>query len=142
MRFLLERYPSSQVQTLGTLYVLDENNRIAHQTSTLELPWRDNKRRVSCIPVGKYKVIKHISPKFGECFWIQDVEGRSEILIHKGNFYTDILGCILPGSDFTDINGDGYLDVVSSGDTMDKLLRLMPNQFEMEIVNTTTGVVL
>jgi hypothetical protein len=142
MNLLLERYPSSKVQTLGTLHIVDENNASIYYASTLELPWKDNKNRISCIPIGTYPVIKHISPKFGECFWIQDVPGRSEILIHKGNFYTDILGCILPGADFTDINGDDYLDVVSSGDTMEELLMLLPDKFKITIINTDTGVLI
>lgn len=140
MRLLLERYPSSEVQTLGEFYVLDENQASIYEASSLELPWKNNKQRVSCIPVGTYKVIKHTSPKFGKCFWIQDVPGRSEILIHKGNFYSDILGCILPGKDFVDINNDNYLDVVSSGDTMDDLLMLLPDEFEITIKNSTRGV--
>lgn len=140
MRLLLERYPSSEVQTLGNFYVLDENNSTIFQSYTLELPWKDNKQRISCIPVGTYRVIKHTSPKFGKCFWVQDIPNRSEVLIHKGNFYTDILGCILPGRDFIDINGDGYLDVTSSADTMEDLLQILPDQFELDIKNSTKGV--
>ena len=142
MRLLLERYPSSKVQTLGTLHIIDENDASIFDAVSLELPWKNNKRRVSCIPVGTYPTIKHVSPKFGKCFWIQDVPGRSEILIHKGNFYTNTLGCILPGADFTDIDGNDYLDVVSSKDTIDELLMILPDKFNITIVDTDTGVVI
>jgi len=140
MKVLIERYPSVEVQTLGNLYVLDENSSSKFQCATLELSWKKNKKYISCIPLGEYRVIKHISPKFGECFWIQDVESRSEILIHKGNFYSDILGCILVGADFIDIDNDGILDVTSSGDTMDRLLEILPSKFDLEIKESLRGV--
>ena len=88
---------------------------------------------MSSIPLGKYIAKKHVSPKFGECLWLQDVEGRSEILVHAGNYHTQILGCILIGLDLADINGDGYLDVTSSRKAMRKLMSLLDDQDEIEI---------
>ena len=32
---------------------------------TIELPWRENGVRVSCIPEGRYKLAKRYSEKFG-----------------------------------------------------------------------------
>ncbi|MCP5109085.1 MAG: hypothetical protein GY950_37230 [bacterium] len=43
------------------------------------------------------------------------------------------MGCVLVGSGFSDINSDGYLDVVSSKNTMGKLLEIMPDEFELTI---------
>ena len=102
--------------------------------NTLELPWKQNQRRISCIPEGAYRCIPHTSPKFGRCFWLQDVPGRSEILIHPGNFTSQILGCILPGTGHADINGDGITDVVSSRVAMSLLLNLLWNHHEFDIV--------
>lgn len=116
------RKTDNRTQTLGEGQVVSPTGQILFQFKTLELPWRNNQRRVSCIPHGTYQLIKHTSPKFGICYWVQDVPNRSEILIHKGNYRTDILGCILAGRDFLDINGDGQLDVTNSGDTMRELL--------------------
>lgn len=134
MKLLIERIDDSGVQTLGKMYVLDNNNSIEFSCDTLELPWKDNKRNVSCVPSGDYKVVKRYSPKFGNHFHLTNVKDRSYILIHKGNYYTDIRGCILVGSDLTDINKDGHLDVISSGNTMNKLLRIMPDKFDLTIV--------
>jgi hypothetical protein len=97
---------------------------------TLELPWKDNIRRISCIPVGKYRTIKHTSPKFKQSFWLRNVDGRSEILIHAGNFTRQILGCILPGDSHTDIDVDGTPDVTNSRVTIKKLYEILPNEFE------------
>lgn len=134
MKLLIERIDDSGVQTLGKMYVLDNNNSIEFSCDTLELPWKDNKRNVSCVPSGDYKVVKRYSPKFGNHFHLTNVKNRSYILIHKGNYYTDIRGCILVGSDLTDINKDGHLDVISSGNTMNKLLKIMPDKFDLTIV--------
>ena len=133
MRVCLERNKSTSSQTLGNLYVYNQLGKLLLACHTMELPWRDNERRVSCIPTGAYKVVKHQSPKFGESFWVKDVPDRSEILIHKGNFNRDTLGCILPGMGLADIDYDGHLDVVNSTMAMAELYYLLPDEFELEI---------
>ena len=70
---------------------------------TLELPWKDNKPEVSCIPKGEYRIKKVVSPKYGSVFQVMNVPNRDHILIHKGNFTTDVLGCILLGEYFEQI---------------------------------------
>ena len=125
MRIVIERYDYGDKQTIGKLFLLDDHNTILSQYWSLELPDKNNKKRVSCIPEGEYIAIKHKSPRFKDCFWIQDVPDRSEILIHKGNYYSDILGCILIGSDLRDINEDGLQDVVNSGNSVSELLKMI-----------------
>lgn len=134
MRICLERHIEEAKQTLGRLYVYDENH-LALWLHILELPWRNNERRISRIPTGTYPAIKHVSPRFGECVWIQDVPDRSEILIHAGNFHRDTLGCPLPGTALLDIDGDGYRDVINSRVAMRKLMRIVPLQFEVEVID-------
>ena len=124
----IKRQESCEKQTLGTLYY--EGKEVC---KTLELPWLENQRRVSCIPKGTYKVVKRYSQKYKHHFHILDVENRDWILIHHGNYYTDILGCILVGKSHTDINGDGLLDVTSSVATMKILNDLLPDNFELVI---------
>jgi len=133
MNLLIKRELYEEKQTLGYLYVLDKHNEVQYDCCTLELPWRDNEFRVSCIPKGEYKVTRRVSQKFNEHFHIQDVNSRTYILIHAGNFYTDILGCVLVGDDFTDIDGDGLLDVTNSVKTLGELLEIMPDDFNLTI---------
>ena len=64
---------------------------------TLENPWKDNKPWVSSIPIGDYAVTRWISPNHGDCFKIFEVDGRTDILIHIGNFETETSGCVLVG---------------------------------------------
>lgn len=78
--------------TLGVLCIDDEPLVV-----TLEDPWRDNERQISCIPQGRYKVRKHTSPKYGVCFEVDGVPERSHILIHAGNTSKDTQGCVLLG---------------------------------------------
>jgi hypothetical protein len=127
MKLLIDRYSPEEKQTIGCLYLLGTNDSVISKWDSLELPWLDNKGRVSCIPTGNYKARKHNSPKFGSSLWLQDVPNRSEILIHKGNYYSDILGCILIGRFLRDINNDGLIDVVDSQNAVKELLSYLKN---------------
>ena len=133
MNLLINRIDYGPKQTLGEIFALDSNNGILKKAVTLELPWKNNENRISCIPTGSYQVEKRISPKFGLHFYITNVKNRSFILIHPGNYYTQILGCVLIGSDFSDINNDGLLDVINSRKTLNSFLDLMPHSFKLEI---------
>ncbi|MFA5597980.1 MAG: DUF5675 family protein [Pusillimonas sp.] len=82
--------------------------------ATLELPWRDNMMFLSCIPVGRYKCRIKNSPKFGECIEVLDVEGRTDILIHHGNWPKNTVGCILIGEKFSDLDNDKLPEVSNS----------------------------
>ena len=73
---------------------------------TLERPWLENMPKVSCILPGSYKAVRHLSPKFGETFLLCDVPGRSEILFHTGNIYSNSEGCILIGESFNRVLGE------------------------------------
>ena len=67
---------------------------------TLEKPWKDNERQVSCIPARTYTCQRTISPRFGETFEMMNVPGRTSILFHKGNVEDDTSGCILVAEQF------------------------------------------
>lgn len=128
----LTRTFANDKQTLGQLNVIDGDNLI-YSCSSLELPWLNNQVKISCVPVGEYWVKKRISPKFGLSFILEYVEGRSYILIHAGNYHTQILGCILIGKGLKDIDSDGYADVYSSRKANDEVLELMPERFKLII---------
>jgi len=119
MKVVLSR-EYNNIQTIGRLVVFD-GAMIKLQLCTLELPDLGNQQNISCIPEGEYEVHRIYSPRFGKCFHIQDVPGRSEILIHKGNYNKDTHGCILVGMGRADINGDGTMDVIESSLAMEKL---------------------
>lgn len=124
-------------QTLGHFILYDGIKKV-FECKSLELPDRDNQRSVSRIKAKIYKVELRWSKKYGWHFHVKDVEGRSWILIHFGNYYTDIRGCILLGNSFVDINSDGHLDVTSSKNTIRKLLKIAPKKFNLLINDLDT----
>ncbi len=64
---------------------------------TIELPWRNNRRMVSCIPEGRYRLVKARYNRHGEQLGVLNVANRENILIHPGNSAQDDLqGCIAP----------------------------------------------
>jgi hypothetical protein len=133
MKVTITREKLTDKQTLGTLVLNDDEGNKLFTCKTLELPWNDNKKNQSCIPLGEYKVAPRQSAKYNKHFHIQDVTGRTFVLIHVGNYYTQTKGCILVGRGIADINGDSYKDVTSSKDTLKKLIKLAPNGFDLEI---------
>ena len=134
MKATLTRISKQEDRTLGQLDVGD------FSCFTLELPdlnndgIEGNEVRRSCIPEGVYPVKRHNSPKFGNCFWIQDVPGRSAILIHPGNYPRHTLGCILVGTDQKDVDKDGLIDNVSSTKAMKNLLEYDITEIEVKTI--------
>lgn len=62
---------------------------------------RDNKKTKEnescCINIGKYKATRVLSPTFKKKYYLlENVEGRSGILIHPANNIIELLGCIAP----------------------------------------------
>jgi len=71
---------------------------------TLEEPWKDNQKGISCIPEGRYRCTRYISPKLKrrgskdpEVILLHDVPNRSYVQIHVGNTLEDVEGCIMTG---------------------------------------------
>lgn len=106
-RAILTRAPSTDEGTFGRLAFGGQ------EVQTIELPWRDNKTRVSCIPVGTYRCEIVQSPKFGRVYEVKNVPNRSAILIHAANYAGDVakgyrselLGCIAPCQVHGQLNG-------------------------------------
>lgn len=67
------------------------------QLHSLELPWKNNQFRISCIPEGIYVCKWHLSPKFGWTYLVTGTEPRTNILFHVGNYPKNSWGCILLG---------------------------------------------
>ena len=92
---ILHRVAFTAASTQGVLI----HNDVAFAV-TLELPWVSNTAQKSCIPAGLYTCRRVQSPKFGNTFEVTGVNGRSNILFHKGNKTADTLGCILVAEKF------------------------------------------
>ena len=104
------RKETSDQGTFGELSIPGTNFKCV----SLELPWRDNKTGLSCIPAGEYLFKWIQSPKHGWCYegyddpstpQKEDILRRDKIQIHSANLAGDIskgyisqlLGCIALG---------------------------------------------
>jgi len=96
INLLIIRDTFTDESTIGELFVNGERF-----CDTLELPYRDNQRSVSCIPLGEYKVRLRYARESATRNYlhllVQDVKDRSYILFHRGNTAKDTRGCILVG---------------------------------------------
>jgi hypothetical protein len=73
--------------------------------STIELPWKENRSQISCIPEGRYELKKRYTPRFGKHFIVPNVPNRSYILLHAANdALKEIKGCI---ATVTTLTGEG-----------------------------------
>jgi len=85
----LTRY-SHENETVGLLVINNE-----YSFKTLELPYKNNKRSVSCIPDGMYRYIIDMSyNKNRNVIELIDVPGRSQIQIHVATKLSQLKGCI------------------------------------------------
>ena len=66
---------------------------------TIELPWKENETKVSCIPEGEYVIRKRYSRKYKWHLEVMDVPSRKGILLHPANnAQSELKGCIAPVS--------------------------------------------
>jgi hypothetical protein len=135
-KLVLKREKSSDEGTFGSIEVSGVT------FATAELPWENNEAEVSCIPAGTYTVKPHKSPNFGECYWLQDVPDRSQILIHVGNwagdesdgFKSDVRGCILIGERV--VHRGKQCMVTNSRKAFAQFVALVGREtFELEVLN-------
>lgn len=117
---------------------------------TGELPWRDNKTSISCIPVGVYQCDYAKSPSKGMCYHVRNVPDRGGILIHSANwmgdksegFYSQVEGCIALGMSLSKMQRAGYpiQDAITNSASTVKLFEQFMNHqpFELHIIQEDT----
>ena len=127
MKIILTRYYSDEKITLGLLKIEDSFHKPIY---TLENPWKDNAKNISCIPEGEYICVPYSSAKYADTWEVTKVPNRTYILFHSGNYVTDTQGCILPGLTV------GPLMVGDSRKAMDLLREyICKNNFILEVKN-------
>jgi len=131
---IIDRKVDDGTQTTGKITVLNNGIKVM-QAVSLELPFKNNARFVSAIPKGVYEgeIVQSSATIPYPHIWIKNVPGRGGIKIHKGNYFTQLLGCVLPGRKFTDLNKDGYYDVVDSAGTLSDIMASLPQKFLIKV---------
>jgi hypothetical protein len=122
-RIKIKRVSSSTKCTAGVM--IDESTGLP-VCLTLELPDKQNKKFISCIPTGVYIGRPYNSEKFPNTYEITNVDGRSKILIHIGNTVNDIKGCVIVGLEIGRL--DGKYAVLDSRKAMGKLRRILEDE--------------
>jgi len=104
-------------------------------TLTLENPWKNNKRDISCIPAGNYNCKRYQAPSHGNTFRIMNVSNRGCILFHKGNRDENTLGCILVGEKYGVLGGEPA--ILASGDGFTEMMEKLKDvdEFTLTIKN-------
>ena len=96
INLLIIRDTFTDESTIGELFLNGER-----LCDTLENPWLDNQKNISCIPVGKYPVRLRLARESATKNYlhllIQDVPNRNYVLFHRGNTNADTQGCVLVG---------------------------------------------
>jgi len=108
MNITLKRIGSTPWGTLGRL-----TTESGFECVTMEREWAGNKSKKSCIPAGDYLlkqrnsaiVYRTTKGKHSKGWEVTAVPGRSFIMIHPGNWQTDLEGCIAPGRVFSILQG-------------------------------------
>lgn len=82
---------------------------------TIELPWKDNQRKISCVIAGRYEVTRVDSPAHGICLEMQGIPGRGDCQFHKANWATgkpgkkpELQGCVAPVTTLDALPGVGW----------------------------------
>ena len=96
INLLIIRDTFTDESTIGELFLNGER-----LCDTLENPWLDNQKNISCIPVGEYPVRLRLARESATKKYlhllIQDVPNRNYVLFHRGNTNADTQGCVLVG---------------------------------------------
>ncbi len=127
---ILKRIAQNKHGTFGVL--IDNNIPFA---VTLELPWKNNKPFVSCIPAGHYTCRRTIRSNGMHTYKVMNVLNRTSILFHCANTIDDLLGCIGIAEEYGELNGKPA--VLSSGrgfkEFMEKLNGI--DKFKLDIID-------
>jgi hypothetical protein len=94
---IVDRTLCSAAGVLGNISLVI-NGELTAVFRSLELPWANNAPNKSSIPMGTYPAIIRDSPANGTVLQLQNVKNRDLIQIHKGNFTSNSIGCVLIGS--------------------------------------------
>lgn len=146
---IIREYEPKQTKGLVCVYDSPKKEKLLFQCKSLELAWLNNKPQVSCIPAGEYKCTWYKSPRISQKandkyklqhgvypspllevyhYLINYVLGRAGCLFHSVNYSRDLRGCVGLGSLFKDIDLDGQMDIIHSGDTIKAFESLMQKE--------------
>lgn len=119
LELLLKRKLPDAVCMLGELFI-----NLVHECFTLErLP--GNYGAMCAIKPGRYRVTMRHSAHFNKILpHIEDVDGRTEIMMHAGNVVSNSEGCVLVGAQ---LSKDAILQSAAESDALNAKLQAATN---------------
>jgi hypothetical protein len=131
MRPIVEIIRLEESFRYGTFGVMKINKEVF--CVTLEPPDIENTKNISSIPVQQYLCRRIISPKYGECFEIQNVPDRDHCLFHAGNVVEHTEGCVIVAEHYGKLQE--MRAVLNSGNTHKKFMKRLEghNEFHLTI---------
>lgn len=124
--------------TLGQLTILGT----AKSWFVLEPGGPDSKTEGSDkrIVAGAYKMQSYSSLKYKNVYEVKGVPGRTNILLHAGNYHNDTLGCLMPGKTWG-AEADKHFYVGSSKRALQEIISVIngSNQVVINITNDFEG---
>jgi len=127
MKFTLITFTTPKC-TIGKWFD-DKGNRIC---VTMEKPYLDNQKNVSCVHAGLYDLIPRHSPRQGDTYYLSnpkldvtldDPAGRTYIQIDVANRASQLLGCIAVGTEYGAFAGEWAVQF--SSDAKKELMRIL-----------------
>lgn len=142
MKLVIVRRKSTKFGVSGDATLInDSGSDVFYTCKTLEMPWHNNDRGLSCIIADTYKAQIYNSPHFGhEVYRLEDKHGRQACEIHNGNFAgdpsqdleTQVHGCTLVGSDFAQVTRSDRKElqwgIINSRQTLRELITCASRQ--------------
>jgi RHS repeat-associated protein len=131
----IKRIQETKKSTIGELKISNNNNSKQVNGVTLELPWKNNEKKISRIKSGEYaaklgKSGNDALNKYGGVIRLEDKDNRDGILIHAGNEPQNTHGCILVGSE---VAGDDKIS--GSGIKLTEILKYVSDIIEQDKKN-------
>ena len=122
----LHREEALPDRTLGRLRLYGASGGVHFDGWALEPPWRGNRRSASSIPCGLYDLAHRHTARRGRHLLVLGTAPRAYILLHAGNWPRDTRGCILPGLQRADLDGDRVAEVASSRAALERIVGAIP----------------
>ena len=125
MELRLERFPSKDEATIGTLYLA--GIKFCYTLEDVVRPVGIKVKGKTAIPAGRYEIIITASTRFKRDMpLLLNVPDFKGIRIHSGNTAEDTEGCILVGMD------KGESSIVRSREAFNKLFDILETAFSID----------
>ncbi len=87
------------------------------------------------IEAGTYSILPYSSAKYNSVYELQNVPGRTKILIHAGNYHDNTEGCLMPGLLWGVMNDKQYY-VASSRAAVKGIFSIINNAGSIKVIIT------